>query len=129
MIVPKTDSDTPVCVNCAHHSDAFEISRCALFISSVNGQDALCCEVRADENKCGAAGKLFERRYNTKAYVEDAPIYTYRTADGKHHTKTLTGEPPSLGQMYEEDDPGIQQRIVDQKLKPFTDYKPAKDNE
>jgi len=121
MIISKT-SETPRCINCGHHSeDPASLARCALFISAVNGQDALCCDVRDDENKCGAEGKLYERRQNVEAYVEQAPIYTYRTAGADPKPA------PPVGNKYSEDDVDLQRHIQSQQLpetlKPFTDYK------
>ena len=97
-------------MECAHNFD-FE---CRKAVDNVSGQIPKCRAVRSDQDLCGPDGKWFEQRYHITAYVNEAPI-----------TKTSVPQDnkPSLGQMYEEDDPGIQQRIQDQKLKPFTDYK------
>lgn len=87
----------------------------------------MCCDIRADENKCGESGKLFEQRQNIEHYVEQAPITTYSRAIAD--IEAVQRE--SLGKKYVHDEdiashiqakplpPGV---TTDPKIKPFTDY-------
>lgn len=111
-----------ICVDCAHHTEHPDDGHvCAKAINPITGLEALCVKVRSDNTLCGELGSWFEFRQNVRRYVETATTFTYTESSSEGNEPLAK---PSLGQKYEEDDPGIMSRVhgSDNKIKPFTDY-------
>ena len=137
--IPAKEAFGKVCDDCGHcfNSPETEQDHCQLFVDPITGQEALCSEARAYDDICGPEAKRFARRQDISAIVENAPISV------EYESATATGneplEPAKIGRKFEGNDPDLMQHLHDRpnhpeimnrihgsdnKLKPFTDYKP-----
>ena len=131
MFAP-TNPDLKVCKNCRSAMRGAQIV-CERVTDIVTGESAPCEQVRADEKMCGREGRLFSRRMNISALVDQAPIYGTRNGErtylgGAGDPDVMPPVETPMATIRDQNDPDIQKRLAqggakgNQRLTKLKDY-------